>query len=200
MRLLTGLLVALAAIFTLVEVAEARVIVRERVQYYNITGKTGAQIMRSISRRGPRGTGARHAIATTQISMRLDLKPVVRGRRCVYASTTVYLDLTYRYPRWRNQRGASSRVRSAWKRFYGRVVAHEKQHGAIARKYAARIDREFKRTRRSVRNGCRDSGNRQARRFQALVRQHDREHARFDRRESRASARVRRLERALRGS
>ena len=187
---------ALALAFT-AEIAAAKVVVRERTRYYTVSGKTGAQLLASIGRRGSRGAGARHAIATTQIAMQTKVKPVIRGSRCVYANTTVILNLTYRYPRWKGERRASPRVRKAWKQFLARVVAHERNHGRIAKKYAARIDREFRRTSRSVRSGCADRGGRQARRFARLMAAHDREHRRFDRRESRASARVRRLQRAL---
>ena len=189
--------VAMMVIAITTEAALARVIVRERTRYYDVDGTTGAQLLASIRRRGSRGAGARHAIATTRVALQLKVKPVIRGSRCVYANTTVVLDLTYRFPRWRGQRRASPRVRSAWKRFLSRIIAHERTHGRIAKKYAAKLDREYRRTSRSVRSGCTDRGNRQARRFARLLAGHDREHRRFDQREARASARVRRLQRAL---
>ena len=197
MSILARLLIVMVATIATAEYALARVVVKERTRYYTVSGKTGAQLLASIRRRGSRGAGARHAIATTRIAMSVQTRQVVRGSRCVYAGTTVVLNLTYSYPRWANQRGASPRVRQAWKRFLGRVQAHERRHGAIAKRYAARVDQELRRTRRSVRNGCRDTGNRQSRRFARLAAQHERQHIAFDRREARAGARVRRLQRAL---
>ena len=178
--------------------AEARVIVREKTKYYSVYGKDGRSLYASIRKRGARGAGARHAIATTRSKMDLrNVKSGVRGRNCVIKDADLVLDLTYSYPRWRNQRKASARTRAAWSRFFARVKRHEETHGRIAKKYAARILREMKRQKSSVRSGCRDRNGRNARRLSRLLIGLQKEQLRFDRREARSFSRIRRLERAL---
>ena len=200
MRTKLAVLATLFAAATIIPVApaEARVIVREKTKYYKVSGKDGRSLYASIRKRGRRGTGARHAIATTRSKMDLrNVRTAVRGNRCVVRSADLVLDLTYSYPRWTNQKSASPRTRKAWQRFMARVKRHEQTHGRIAKKYARRIIREMKRQKGSVRKGCRDGSARSARRLSRLLVGLQKEQLRFDRREASRFSRIRRLERAL---
>ena len=178
--------------------AFGKVIIREKTKYYTITGKTGAQIARSIDRKGPKLGRHRHAIATTDSLLRvLDIKTAIKRDRCRVTSATIRLDLTYTYPRWKNRRTTSPALRKAWDRFMERVVVHEKHHGKIAQKHARAMEKELRKVRGSVSKKCRDFNRDARKRFARLSKRIDREHARFDRREGRPTARVRRLQRAL---
>jgi len=177
--------------------ANARVIVKESTKYYSVKGRNGQQIYRSIGLRSKRGSGIQHAIATTTSTISVDnVRTKIRGRRCVVVSADVRLKLVYRYPRWR-ARGASRQVRRAWERFYAHAVRHEKQHGAISKKYAKRMHRELLRTTGRVSRNCSDFSRKASSKFQRLAKRLDREQLRFDRREARSFSRNTRLQRAL---
>lgn len=183
----------------MVAVAEARVVVRERNTYYTVTGNTGQELSRSIIRRGPKlGGRNNHAIATTTVKIGVrNIKAGVKGRSCVLTSWTVNLDLTYRYPKWRNSKRASAKVRKAWDGFFKRIVVHEEQHGKIAKDQARDIDRALRRLKGRVSRKCTDFGRNAARTFKRLLRTAERRHAWLDRRDSSVFSRVRRLQRTL---
>ena len=190
------LMLSIAMLIALAAPAAAKVSVSERTRYYDVNGRTGAALMASIRKRGTRGAGARHAIATTAVEISVEARPVVKGGRCRFADTRVRLKLTYRLPRWRDAGRASPRLRSAWQRFERQIRRHEAKHGAIAKSYARDLERAYKRVSLPARGGCRGA-ERQLRRIERLSRAYERRQQAFDRRESRASSRVRRLERAL---
>ncbi len=187
-----------AVLFWTSSQAYARVIITERTTFYNVSGKTGPQLFRSITRRGPRVSGVGHAIATTSSSLQVrNIKTSVRGRKCRIVSADVVLKLVYRYPRWQNQRTASARVRKNWERFAQQVRKHELKHGSISKKFARNLERQIKRISGRVSRGCRDFGLRSSRAIARLERNHARAHMRFDRRENRAFSRIRRLQSTL---
>ena len=180
---------------TTVGSANAGLRIKERTQYYSITGKTGKQLFRSIGRRGPRRG---HAIATTKTSVKIrNIRTKKRGRSCVVTRADVIVTLTYTLPRWRGSTRASRRVRKRWNAFAARVNRHEKKHGQISKNYAKKLYREIRRMKGRVSRNCRDFGKRAERRIVKLQSQAERQHALFDRREDRSSARVRRLQVAL---
>ncbi|MEM8749641.1 MAG: DUF922 domain-containing protein [Pseudomonadota bacterium] len=180
------------------EKAEARVIISEKTVYYEISGNTGAKLFRSINKRGPRVRRVGHAIATTTASLQVrNVRTAVNKRRCRIANVDVVLDLTYRYPRWRGSRNASPEVRRNWERFLKRVVRHEERHGAISKKFARTIHDEIKGSKGRVSRKCKDFGKRAKQKLNRAAARHERAHRRFDQRENRSSARIRRLQAAL---
>lgn len=195
-RLLAAVTILLA--FSLVNTASARVIIKERTKYYTVTGKTGQQVFKSIVRRGPKLRLIGHAIATTTTKIRLrNIKPVVNKRECKIANVDVLVDITYRLPRWKGSRRASAKLRNNWNQFNAQVVKHEQTHGRISREYAREIEKKIKATRGRASRKCKNFGKRQLRSIKRLQRSIQKRHARFDRREGRASARIRRLQKAL---
>ena len=191
------LLCAFAFLFADLMPADARVRIKERTTYYSVSGKNGAAIFRSMRRRGPRANRS-HAIATTLTKTTVrNIRPTVRGRRCVLKSFTVDVDITYRLPRWRGHRGASPRVRKAWRTFQARVKKHEDTHGRISRQYARQLERALRRVSDRVSRNCRTFASKARRTFDRIQRQANRNHARFDRRESRMLSRTSRIQKAL---
>ena len=188
-------LLMIAALPLLVSPAAAKVVLQEQTRVYDIDGRTGAALMRSIRKRAARGTRVRHAIATTQIEMELSGRSAIKGRSCRYRDVVVRLKLTYRIPRWRRKAGARPAVRKVWSRFRDQVIRHERKHGAIAKRYATRLDAALRNARPSARD-CRRRGF-AIPKLAKLSTRHERDHVRLDTRDSRANARIRRLERAL---
>ncbi|MFD0917760.1 DUF922 domain-containing protein [Pseudahrensia aquimaris] len=198
MKTVTTVFAAMAALmFAFATTAQARVIIKERTTYYNVSGKTGKALFASISKRGPK-LNARHAIATTTSSIKLrNLKPKITSTRCRVGSVDVIANITYRYPRWSGERNASPAVRKAWKRFMKKVVQHEEIHGQIAKDQARSLERAMKRSSGRISRGCADFGRSVSRKFNSIVRQADRAHRRLDRRDGRVWSRNARLQRAL---
>ena len=195
---LTVLLAIVSATFFSVNPSDARVKISERTKYYSVSGKNGKQLFRSISRKGRKLKNGDHAIASTQMTVKIrNLKTKVRGRRCVVRRVDVVVKMIYTYPRWHRNKRAPKKVRRNWAKFMKLVRKHEAHHGRINRQYAKALERQIKSTSGRVSKGCKDFGRGSIRKFKRLQRKFDRKHRRFDSREARASARVRRLQRAL---
>lgn len=176
--------------------AEAKVRFTERTKYYTVSGTSGAKVARSMLRKGPRSTRGGHAIATTQTRVRVrNLKSAVQGRRCVVKSVDVQVDIVYLFPRWTSARKAPPKVRKAWESFYKQIERHEFVHGRISRDFGRDLEKKLLNLNGRVSKKCADFGQRQAKRINQLRTEYIKRQARFDRRESRASARVRRLQR-----
>lgn len=198
-QLLTfGLAIACFAAFSLssfVEDADAKVRISERTKYYTVTGSTGRQLFKSITRRGPRKG---HAIATTRSLVQVkNMKFAKRGSRCVVSSADVIVNLTYTLPRWKGSRRASPKLRRNWEGFSRLVKKHEDTHGRITREYARRLHKKVLGFTGRVSRGCADFGKRSQRALKLLQKGHRARHVRFDRREGRARSRVRRLQKAV---
>jgi len=190
--------IAVFLAFAIFTTASARVIINERTKFYNVSGKNGQQLFKAILRRGPKVRNVGHAIASTGTSIRIrNVKTSVNRRECKVASVDVVVDITYTLPRWRGARRASPKLRRDWERFNARVVRHEQTHGRISREYAREVEKQIKSTRGRASRNCKNFGKSQIRSIQRLQRGVARRHARFDRREGRSGARIRRLQRTL---
>jgi len=176
--------------------AQARINIRESTKFYNIRAKNAQEVFRQISRNDLMRRGRQHAVATTQINLKMDRVDILRrGRRCVVKDVRVKLSLVYSYPRWRNINQSSKSARKKWKRYYKQVVRHEKNHGALAKKLARKMERSARKlTSRSSRN-CSVLTRKLRRTFKALNRQHDRQQTSFDKREHRRTSHIMKLAR-----
>jgi len=178
--------------------AQARLIIKERTKYYSLKGTTGRQLYRSISRRGPKGKGGRHAIAQTRTKFNIKrVKTAVKGKRCIITSADVIVDITYIIPRWKPSRNSSPRIRKIWKDFQARAIRHENRHGTINKDFAREVERQLLRTSARVSRGCKNFGKRTIRKIGRLSKRAARRHRAFDRREAWAISRSARLQRAL---
>ncbi|MEL6505743.1 MAG: DUF922 domain-containing protein [Pseudomonadota bacterium] len=191
-----ALIVATASFVLISDGAEAKVRFSERTKYYTVTGTSGAKVARSMLQKGPKAGRTGHAIATTQTRVRVrNLKAAIEGRRCVVKSVDVYVDLVYTFPRWVSANKASPKVRRAWEQFYKQVERHEFVHGRISRDFGRDLHKKLLQLSGRVSNKCADFGKRQAKRINQMRTAYIKRQLRFDRREARASARVRRLQR-----
>jgi predicted secreted Zn-dependent protease len=175
--------------------AQAKIVIREKITYYPVRGRTGIDLGRAMVKSGPKAVHMRHAIAATATKFDFtDAKLAVENGRCVVKDVTVKLTLTYYYPKWHRQSGTSTGLRRAWKAFYGELVRHEKTHGRIAKKYASRLEKELKNMSGTVAFGCRDFGRWSLMRMKAMAAQLKIEQAAFDTREDSKSSKITRLQ------
>ncbi len=178
--------------------AIARVKISERTKYYSVSGRTGKQLFKSIVRRGPKLRRQGHAIATTTTYFEIKrLKTGIKGRRCVVKSVDLIVTINYKFPRWRNAKRASKKVRRNWAKFYKSVKRHEATHGRNSRDYAKKLHARIRKATGRVSRGCNNFGRTTLRAIKRLERSFHRRDRRFDRREGWAFSRIRRLQNAL---
>jgi predicted secreted Zn-dependent protease len=175
--------------------AAAKIRVSESTSYYQIQGRNGTDLGRSMIRGGSQTTRLQHAIAATatRFSFENPTIEVERGQ-CVLKRVDVVLDITYYYPNWSGKASAGPALRHSWDQFYAELVRHEQMHGTIAKKFAQRIEKEMLRMRGNVALGCRDFGANAQRRFDELAAQLKGLQAAFDAREQLGSSRISQLQ------
>jgi len=165
--------------------AHARVILKERVKYYTVTGSTGAELYKSMIKNGPdHGGNRKDVLAST--SFKFDFKNDVfqiKRNRCVLTNLDIIVDVTYTYPRWRGSKKASKATRRAWKNFEKIAVLHEKEHVKITRKFANDYEKALKKSRRSAKLECVKQSVGERFRTTYQIRRHERLHRLFDRRD-----------------
>lgn len=171
--------------------SKTRVLIKETVSYYDVTGTTGREIFKSMLDNGPKlGRRNEHALATTEYEY--DVKNVnveIRNGRCVPKSLDVVLSVAYTYPRWRVSRNAGRETKSAWKRFEQSVVWHEKQHVKIAKEYADAYAKALKKTRLKTSDNCVSGSFATAWRASRAALKHNRKQRQFDKQDLRPGGR-----------
>jgi len=177
--------------FPIVSSAEARVIVREKVQFYRVTGNTGAEIYKSMLKNGPdHGETFKDVLAST--SFKFDFKNdefKIQRDRCVLTNLDIIIDVTYTYPKWAGSRTASAETRKAWENFRKVAIWHEKQHVKITKNFAKEYERAVKRSRRKAASECATETTGERVRTSFAIRKHESRHRRFDRRDLRKGGR-----------
>lgn len=100
----------------------------EKIEPYAISGRSGAELYRSIGEKGPK-LGIARAIAYTNFKLTWglrDYKP--SGKDCVLTAGRPKLIVTYTLPK--PSGSLSPAVQKNWETFIAGVAAHEKVHGA----------------------------------------------------------------------
>ena len=178
--------------------ADAKIYIKEQVKYYTVSGKTGKQIHAKLGRGGPWRIRRKHAIAATIRSYDFkNFKVRERGKKCVLASVDVHLKLIYYYPKWINRKRASNKLQKLWVKFSRELVRHEKTHGKYFKETSRLVEKEILRASGRLSRDCRDFGDNVKKRLDKIYKKGEARHDAFDRREKKATAKIRKLERAL---
>lgn len=168
-----------------VEQSDARVIIKENVKFYTVTGNTGADIYRSMVRNGPdHGGGTKDVLASTAFSFdfKNDQFEFIQNR-CILKNVDIIINVTYTYPRWSGSSKASAETRKAWKEFEQTAIWHEEEHVKITKKFASDYEKVLKRSKRHARNQCATQTTGEKLRTTFAIRKHERLHRRFDKRD-----------------
>ena len=132
--------------------AEAKVRISERTKYYSVSGKTGKELFRSITRKGPKTTRGwpRHC-PTTQTSFKVNnITFGIKGSRCVVKNVDVVgKPRSTHFPRWKGSHRSSRRFARNWEKFLTLVKKHEATHGRISREFARKLHTRLKKLTRS---------------------------------------------------
>jgi predicted secreted Zn-dependent protease len=121
------LLTAAAAIVWIPAAAHADWKPVEKIEHYQVSGRSGIDLYRSIGENGPQ-VGVGRAIAFTDFKLlwSRDYRPQPDGS-CTLASARPSLTIIYRLPKASGDMPAATR--RLWETFVTGVAAHEKVHG-----------------------------------------------------------------------
>jgi predicted secreted Zn-dependent protease len=194
--------VAFAGIVTaiccsLVGTANAGVKIAVNKDYYSIAGRSGAALLDSMDRYGPKHGFLTRAIAQTRYSVGWDMTWVQDNGACRVTDADATLTITYIYP---NIAGAHSpELRRRWARFMRGVTKHEETHGAIAREMAFAAERSVRGLAVPGDPDCRRARYEVKRRVGAIYAKYEQRQRLFDKKEHREGGRVEGLVAVLRG-
>ena len=124
--------------------ASADVVVQKSITYFQIGGRTPADLDAELSRKGPltQASGNRHPGAT-QIRFGGDLTYTRRGDRCAIGDVRVTVATKLILPRWKNRNRASQDMATLWDALSSDIKRHEERHAEIARQHAKLLEQSL---------------------------------------------------------
>lgn len=177
--------------------ADAKTRTTVQTTYYDISGKTGGELLRSMDRKGPRHGFMGRAIAQTRYKIKWSGSLGDRDGKCRVVKSDVRLEISYIYPRIPDK--AQGALRGRWERFLAGVVRHEQRHGKIAREMATEVDAMIKAYRPANDTTCGAAERELRRRFDTIYTKHDKRQREFDATEHREGGHVDAMVHALVG-
>lgn len=173
-------LIAASVLFSAAAPAQSASIFRE-MKYYNINGKTAADLDYALSNKGPflKSTGQHHPGAA---EIRFDAK--VRygkedGKVCKVTGVYVNVHGKVFLPRWKQRKRAPLELAMIWDTLSSDIRRHEESHLVIARVHASEMEQTIARL--YSRKDCADLRDDINRVTEKIMEKHDKEQQRFDR-------------------
>lgn len=116
------------------------------INYYTISGKTAADLDRSLSRSGPllQSTGKRHPGASR---IRFDAKArygTTANGSCKVHNVYVNIYAKVSLPRWKQRRQAPLDLALIWDTLSSDIKRHEESHLVIARRHASELEQRIR--------------------------------------------------------
>ena len=138
-------IIAVLTALTLPLSASAEVVVQKSTTYFQIGGRTAAELDAELARKGPftQASGSRHPGAT-QIRFGGDLTYTRRGTRCAIDDVRVTVETRLILPRWKNRKSASKEMALLWDALSADIKRHEERHAEIARQHARLLEQKLK--------------------------------------------------------
>ncbi|MBZ0162340.1 MAG: DUF922 domain-containing protein [Notoacmeibacter sp.] len=152
-------------------------------EYYTISGKTGADLIGQMDRKGPRHGFLRKAVAQTRYSVKTYGGFVYKAGVCRTDKAGARMNVTLIYPRISNP--ISGPLKSKWAYFMKDTVRHEKAHVRIATEMVTVIDHKLRRFAMKDRPDCRGAARRLRREVNAVYDEYGQKQKDFDAREHR---------------
>ncbi|MCY0095433.1 DUF922 domain-containing Zn-dependent protease [Hoeflea ulvae] len=170
-------------------------VISKTYSYFNISGRTGAELERELTLRGPmlEQTGTRHPGAT-RIKLGGSVKYEKLDGRCRVIGTEVKLETHLTLPRWKNRASADKDTRLIWDTLSSDIKRHEERHAEIARQHARKMEKALEALR--PQKTCEKMKARVDATTKSIIEKHAADQARFDRVE--AASFERRMLRMLR--
>lgn len=166
--------------------------IKEKVKYYNISGRTAKDFAHSMSKNGPYSFQHRkRAWATAARDMSYSLFRVKTSRGCRLKSVKVSLKILYTMPKLRASKRVSKRELRKWKRMYALLDKHEKVHGAYYRQLANKSRKSLLKIKRA--KSCRQLDNKARKVMKKLSTQDAKRNDAFDRKDKNNYRRMERI-------
>lgn len=135
---------ALLLAFCLPGVADAEVIARKSISYFDIKGNTADELDAALNERGPLAMGSSsHHPGATKIRFGGNATYSEANGRCRISSVKVTVDTEIILPRWRDRRHASKQLSLIWDTLAADIRRHEDRHVEIARQHARRMEQQI---------------------------------------------------------
>ena len=122
--------------------ADAEVIARKSVSYFDIKGKSADELDAALNERGPLAMGSSsHHPGATRIRFGGSATYSETNGRCYISGVKVTVDTEIILPRWRDRRRASKQLSMIWDTLQADIRRHEDRHVEIAREHARQMER-----------------------------------------------------------
>lgn len=117
-------------------------LIKKTYSYFNISGLTGADLERELSKHGPMlaETGIRHPGAT-KIKLGGSVDYRNSDGRCRVLDAKVTLETHLTLPRWTDRNRANRETVLVWDTLSSDIKRHEERHAEIARQYARKLEK-----------------------------------------------------------
>ena len=132
------LLFTLCTLMLLATPALADVVKTVSNEYYVVEGRNPKTIYLNLKRQSPLNEGYKTYQANTQTELKYNFKWRKRGNTCTLEKVTIFLHLTYKYPKLAHS--VDNKTRKWWKKFMTKLEEHELIHGQISIKAAHELD------------------------------------------------------------
>lgn len=160
--------------------AEAEVIARKSISYFDIKGDNADALDAALNAHGPLAMGSSsHHPGATKIRFGGNATYEEKDGRCRISNVKVTVDTEVILPRWRDRRRASRQLSVIWDTLSADIRRHEDRHVDIARQHARRMEQAI-----LALPPAKNCDILQSRANEATTREtelHDRDQARFDR-------------------
>ncbi len=127
---------------------------QEHTRYYDISGTTINQMLKSIQKNRPAEYHLGNFDAYTDYKLHYGYSTIKSHGRCKLTKPKIRLTVTFVLPRWTSERTAPSKVIKEWHRYRRALIEHENGHKEIAAEAANAIESLFQSIPRS--RSCHD--------------------------------------------
>lgn len=162
-----------------------------RTTYYEISGESGAAVLRELDRRGPKHGFMTRAIAQTRYTMSSESDWRHERGACVAVRPSVRLDIAYVFPKLAGK--VSPALKQRWQLFFAGVTRHEETHGRIAREMAMAAEKAVRLIRIRDGKGCGRFQGEMKRAIGVVMEEHEKRQNRFDAVEHQKGGNIERL-------
>jgi predicted secreted Zn-dependent protease len=111
--------------------------------YYDIEGRTAAELREQMDRNGVLWTNGNTYDAYTGWNVKWDYRYRVTDHECSIGSVTTTLNVEFRLPRWIDYAGGPAALRKKWDDYMQPLRHHEDGHKNFGVKAAAEIERSI---------------------------------------------------------
>ena len=107
-------------------------VVREHIAYYEITGSREEDLVREMSRKGPKNPDGKYwAVTDAHVSWSYDVR--LQGGACVVVKPSVLVSIVITLPSWKPPAGIDAKIVAKWNRMLDALKKHEEEHAQFSR-------------------------------------------------------------------